>query len=62
MLGDSDYQNCPDHGRVLAARKTWPQLFYWAFVLISFGTFTPDYPYRCPKCGRLTSRSEDQPR
>jgi hypothetical protein len=61
MGGDREYQNCPNHGLVLAVRKRWPSLFYWAFVLVTFGTFSPDYPYRCPRCGRLTERPEGQP-
>lgn len=62
MAGDREYQACPDHGLVPAARKVWPPVFYWAFVLISFGTFAPDYPFRCPKCGRLTTPAEDSSR
>lgn len=61
MGDDREHQNCPNHGLVLAVRKRWPSVFYWAFVLVTFGTSAPDYPYRCPKCGRLTKRPEDQP-
>ena len=54
-----EQQNCPEHGIVLATRKTWPALFKWAFFIITFGTETADYPFRCPKCGRLTTRHAD---
>lgn len=46
---------CPEHGAVLAVRKTWPALAYWAFFIVTLGQESADFPFRCPKCGRLTT-------
>jgi len=55
-LGKRANQYCPDHGLVLAKRKVWDPVFYWAMVLVTFGQVTPDFPYRCPRCGSQTTR------
>lgn len=45
---------CPNHGLVSAERNStydWPG---WLVALLSGFEWTPNTPFRCPKCGRLT--------
>ena len=49
---------CPYHGLVLGERKTDLDAIGWVVSLLdlSFGSYRS--PFRCPKCGRLTTRPE----
>jgi hypothetical protein len=51
---------CSTHGLVQAERKTTYDLFGWCVAAISFFHWTPDTPYRCPKCGSLTTDPEPE--
>lgn len=49
---------CPDHGLVLAQRKTIPAYLNLLVFALSLGHANWDLPFRCPKCGSLTSEPE----
>ena len=46
---------CPTHGLVEARRKTTYDRLGWLVALLSAFQWSPDTPYRCPKCGALTT-------
>jgi hypothetical protein len=52
---------CPEHGLVRAERNTTYDLAGWFVAVISLFTWDPHTPYRCPKCGRLTTDLELEP-
>ena len=49
---------CPEHGLILAQRKTIPTYLNLLVFVLSLGHASWDLPFRCPKCGKMT---EPQP-
>lgn len=48
-------ETCAEHGHVLAQRKTIPVYLNLLAIVLSLGHASWDLPFRCPKCGALTS-------
>ena len=52
---------CPNHGLVLARRNNRYDAIGWMVALMSGFQWSDRTPYRCPTCGRLTTKAAPIP-